>query len=71
MKLPSLFRKRVETVTKAEHERALGLIKALEHDVLVYQRRIGRLTAELTAANIDAEKYRRSRANLKQFRKAG
>jgi len=99
-----MFWKKKETVSKAEHDAALALIKALENDVLVYQRKLrmrgegletadkqiqmerettGRLIqrnrelqtqllaarAEAEANKADAEKYRRSRANLKQFRK--
>ena len=113
-----MFWKKKETVSKAEHDAALALIKALENDVLVYQRKlrvrgegletadkqiqmerdtIGRkiaiirdLKAELDIAKesnlkfleqrdaaraeaeankVDAEKFRASRANLKQFRK--
>ena len=57
-----------ETVSRAEYDAKLKLIAALESDLLLLQRRIGRLTAELAAANVDAAKYRRSVANLKQNR---
>lgn len=69
-------------ISKKKHEAALALMaKAnvdLDETLMVREATIGRLQrenagllAELSALRPDAEKYRRSRANLKQFRDKG
>lgn len=66
-----IFKSKEETVSRVEYDAKLSMIAALESDVLTYQRRIGRLEAtnadlvdRLIIYRKDAEKYRRSVANL-------
>ena len=52
-----------------ERDEALRQIKAYRALALQRARKIGELQAENEVLRVDADKYRRSRANLKQFRK--
>jgi len=78
-----MFWKKKETVSRAEYDAALIKISSLQADVAgqtdackSLARRLAVVTeqrnsarAEAEANKVDADKYRRSRANLKQFRK--
>lgn len=54
-------------IAKASYEQAIGIERDTVARLVAANRA---LKVELKAAQTDAEKYRRSRANLKQFRKA-
>jgi len=62
-----------ETVSKAQHDRVVNNlrddVRALSRLAASYKEDLTAARAEAEANKVDADKYRRSRANLKQFRK--